>query len=250
MVQSDCMKYRLLFTLILVSGFLLSAGCITSKQSTGPVQTQAPAAPYASEIQKEVKQEAQKPSEEKTVEKPPSAVPLNKVDSASMAEGAPLMERAKDMDTFIKTSFPQVTDSYVSIKKSRNALEWKDVQDKALKLQILVQDFKKSYQLEVPNPEKTVFPDLNSRQQIVFLKYLRYLNDMESYATNLKNAVYYQEKGNDPQSAQTAGRYQNLADQFEKQAIAEVKTINDYATDFKYTFLDQKSAEQYRYVGQ
>lgn len=249
MVQSDCMNYGLFFTLILALCLILCTGCVTSKQSTAPVQTQIPADTTVVPSAASDSGQAEKATSS-TAGTSSGPTEAKEADTSS-SEQAPSarMDRADTMDAFIATSFPLVTEAYTGIKKSRNALEWKAVQDKALKLQILIQDLKKTYQLEVPNPEKTVFEGLDSRQQIVFLKYVRYLNDMESYATNLKNAVYYQEKGNDPQSAQTAKRYQDLADQFEKQVIAEVKTIVDYANDFKYTFMNPTLADQYRYVG-
>jgi hypothetical protein len=152
------------------------------------------------------------------------------------------------LEDFISTSFSEVTDLYNSIKKSRNALAWKEVQDKALQMQLLIQEYKKSYRLDLPNPEKKVFGRLNSREEIVLLKYLQYLNDMEGYAVNLKNAVYYQEKGSDSESAQTALRYQSHADQNIKRAIAEVKTISDYCNDFKFSFFDSELVSDYRYT--
>jgi hypothetical protein len=155
---------------------------------------------------------------------------------------------SSNMAGFVSSTFPLVTDIYSEIKKSRNALEWKEVQDKALNLQLQIQEIKKTYQLDIVNPEKKVFPNLNSKEQIVFLKYLGYLNDMENYAANLKNAVYYQEKSSDAQSAQTARRYQSLADQFEKEAIAKVKTISTYCNDYKFTFFDMDMSKNYRYI--
>lgn len=152
------------------------------------------------------------------------------------------------MDDFIISSFPEVTDQYVSIKESQNALALKEVQKKALELQLLIQDYKKKYRLDIPNSEKKAFGTLDSRREIIFLKYLQYLNDMEEYAVNLKNAVYYQEKGGDSESIQNVRRYQSHADQYLKEAIAEVKTINDYCNDFKYTFFDPILVQKYRYT--
>jgi len=239
------MNYRSFFILILLAGLILSAGCISSKQ--GQIQSaQAPQATLTPSSQVPVASET-----EKTIT--PGSNPLVSTSTQSSAlatvgTSSSTIEKSPDMAGFISGSFPKVTETYIAIKKSKGALDWKKVQEQALALQIQVQDLKKTYQLDVPNPEKTVFPGLNSREQIVFLKYIRYLNDMETFATNLKNAVYYQEKGGDPDSLQTAHRYQNLADQFEKQAIAEVKTISDYCTDFKYSFMNPGSVQEYRYV--
>lgn len=238
-----------LSVLLLITVLMISAGCVTSQQGRDQVSQQI-ANPTPLSTLTPVPVQSDRSTAPRVDQSAPVTSMKAEVTQASspVPSPSPLMERAPDMDGFISTSFPKVTDVYTEIQQSRNALEWKAVQDQALSLQILVQDLKKTYQLEVPNPEKTVFPGLDSRQQIVFLKYLQYLNDMENFATNLKNAVYYQEKGSDPQSSQTARRYQNQADQFEKQAIAEVKTISDYCNDFRYTFLNPVTVQKYRYV--
>jgi hypothetical protein len=239
------MKFQTLFILLILFGLVLSTGCTTTKQnpnsSTQGIETILPSSTLG----------AVSTSDNSGVPKPTatekSVAAQSQVQSSLNPEGSlsSRTEKKSDMAGFISMSFPEVTETYSAIKKSRNAMDWKKVQDQAMALQIQVQDLKKTYQLEVPNPEKNVFPDLNSREQIVFLKYISYLNDLESYATNLKNAVYYQEKGNDPQ---TAHRYQNIADQFEKQVIAEVKTISDYCNDFKYTFLNPVTVQVYRFI--
>lgn len=225
---------------ILIIGVIFCTGCISSEQGPIPVQTQS-----ADETGK-VGLPVTGPSS------PPSATQASSPspeDEVSQALGSDAISKASDMDGFITSTFPVITASYAEIKKSRDALDWKKVQDNSQKLQTLLQDYQTTYHLDLPNPEKVVFNGLDSRQQIVLLKYIRFMQDMESYAENLKNAVYYQEKGNDPQSAQTSRRYQNLADQFEKQSIAGVKTISEYAADFKYTFIDPDLAGVYRYVG-
>jgi len=241
--DSNGMNWRLLVIMVVTTGLILSCGCTKQGEMT-VIPEKKPENPVATE-------ETSIPAATVT----PGS--LTKPSSASQQVGSSVnsemekktIERASHMEDFISSSFPEVTELYTSIKKAKNALEWKTVQDLALDLQILIQDYKKTYQLTDPNPEKKVFPGLDSRQEIVFLKYINYLDDMENYATNLKNAVYYQEKGSDPQSAQTSRRYQGLADQFEKQAIATVKTISDYSQDFKYTFFDPKLSAQYRYTG-
>lgn len=239
-IQSECMNQSSVLLILFIIGVILCTGCVSSQQ--GP--TAVPAQPVE-EIDK-----AGSPVSG------PSSPPSAAIDSSPKQANDVLEEpvsntisKASDMDGFIRSTFPEITASYTEIKKSRDALEWKKVQDHSQKLQTLIQDYQKTYHLDLPNPEKVVFAGLDSRQQIVLLKYLRFLQDMESYATNLKNAVYYQEKGTDPQSAQTSRRYQNLADQFEKQSIAGVKTISEYAADFKYTFIDPDLAGVYRYVG-
>ena len=229
--------------LILLAGILVSAGCL----SENPVHTPTPV-PVSSQVPVQTAHTPAHP-QQTTLSGSPTAETMVPALPAETIKTPTHPDQAAGMESFISTSFPEVTGIYDEIKKSRNALDWKQVQDKALKLEILIQDLKKEYQLNVPNPEKNVFTNLDSRQQIVLLKYLQYLDDMESYATNLKNAVYYQEKGNDPQSAQTARRYQDQADQAEKQVIAEVKTISDYCSDFKYSFFDSKLSGQYRYTG-
>lgn len=237
------MDWRILLIMAVTAGLILSCGCTKQGEMNVISETQAGETVAPEEISTPAAMVT--PG---TVTDPSSAI--QPVDSSTDTEfEKKTLERASRMDEFIATSFPKVTELYTSIKKAKNALEWKTVQDVALDLQILIQDYKKTYQLTGPNPEKKVFPGLDSREEIVFLKYINYLDDLENYATNLKNAVYYQEKGSDPQSAQTSRRYQGLADQFEKQAIAEVKTISDYSKDFKYTFFDPKVSAQYRYTG-
>jgi hypothetical protein len=233
------MNYTILITTILLAGFIFSGGCTSVKQVNTSGSTGVQPATTSSVII---------PAPD-AVEKTNIAQPVSESESSqSISNPSSSIEKSSDMAGFISTSFPAITEKYIDIKKSRNALDWKKVQEQALSLQIQIQNLKKSYLLDVPNPEKTVFPNLNSREQIVFLKYVGYLHDMESYATNLKSAVYYQEKGGDSESLQTARRYQNLADQFEKQAIAEVKTISDYSADFKYTYINPVSVQAYRYV--
>lgn len=186
-----------------------------------------------------------------TAREPQASAPVSSHDNgtkSSIPEVSLASSSTVTMEDFIALSYPQITELYVTIKKSRDALQWKEVQDSALQLQLLIQEFKKTYRLDIPNPEKKVFGPLDSRKEIILLKYLEYMNDMESYATNLKNAVYYQEKGSDPGSAQTARRYQGQADQYMKQAIAEVKTINEYCDDFQYSFFDTKLVQEYRYT--
>lgn len=239
------MKYHLSHILIVLICLLLLAGCITNLPDNTKVS--------APEIVHEVSTQTsaiQTGIPVQTLAEQSTSAPLAETSlvQASETKDSPQMERESDMGGFISASFPKVTELYIDIKKSRNALEWKQVQEKALKLQVLIQDLTKTYRLNIPNPEKNVFKGLDSREQIVLLKYLQYLDDMESYATNLKNAVYYQEKGSDPQSAQTSLRYQGQADQFEKQMITEVKTISDYCKDFKYTFLNQEMVREYRFV--
>jgi hypothetical protein len=231
------MNYTILLTTILLAGFIFSGGCTSVKQENTPINI---------EVQSAMNSSASIQNPE-AVEKTDMTKPGSE-SSQSIGTPSSAIEKSSDMAGFISTTFPAITEKYSEIKKSRNALDWKKVQEQALSLQVQIQNLKKSYLLDVPNPEKTVFPNLNSREQIVFLKYVGYLNDMESYATNLKSAIYYQEKGGDPESLQAAHRYQNLADQYEKQTIAEVKTISDYCTDFKYTFINPVTVQAYRYV--
>jgi hypothetical protein len=231
------MNYFLLITTILLAGFIFFGGCTSVKQANTSVNIG---------VQPAMNSSVTIPTLE-TVEKTNIAKPVSESYQPIGISSSPI-EKSSDMAGFISTTFPEITEKYSEIKKSRNALDWRKVQEQALNLQIQIQNIKKSYLLDVPNPEKTVFPNLNSKEQIVFLKYVGYLNDMEGYAINLKNAVYYQEKGGDPESLQTARRYQNLADQYEKQTIAEVKTISDYCTDFKYTFINPVTVQAYRYV--
>lgn len=229
------MNYTFLISAIFLTIFIFLSGCTSiehvSNTENGKVQ------PFMNS-----------PTEIPASDTEEKAANTEPVSDLSQSKNMNSIEKLSDMAGFISTSFPAITEKYTDIKKSRNALDWKKVQEQALSLQILIQNLKKTYLLDVPNPEKTVFPNLNNREQIVFLKYLGYLNDMESYATNLKNAIYYQEKGADSDSLQTARRYQNLADQFEKQVIAEVKTISDYSNDFKYTFINPDMVKAYRYV--
>jgi hypothetical protein len=250
---------------------ILMAGCVTNQKIQSPApavtQTQVPAVQSTPTreavvqtgtipVQSPVATQVQVPAPRETVVQT-ETIPVTSPVGSQAQVPVPLetavppvqVVRASDMNSFISSSFPEVTDLYEEVKKSKNALEWKAVQDRSLELQILIQNLKKTYNLNTPNPEKNVFPGLDSKQEIVFLKYIRYLDDMENYATNLKNAIYYQERGSDPQSAQTSRRYQGLADQYEKQAIAGVKTISDYCRDFKYTFFDDDSVQQYRYTG-
>ena len=242
------MNFKLIIILIILSCLLFSTGCVTSKQE--PQSQVQPTATLTSSIAPDftstpVEKHLSPETPSDTIKADQNQVNSQQTPSVTLPSQ---VERSSDMAGFISSSLPKVTETYVAIKKSRNALEWKKVQDQALSLQISIQDLKKTYQLSAPNPEKTAFPGLNNREQIVFLKYNQYLNDIENYAINLKNAVYYQEKGNDPQTLQTARRYQSLADQYEKQVIAGIKTIADYGNDFKYSFVDPKMVQEYRYV--
>jgi hypothetical protein len=240
------MNYNMLIITILLAGLIFSAGCTSIQQGqTSSSQIIQPTTTSSEQIPVIGGAEKSEISDSVSLTSP---LAQPSVSSQSVSPTTSTIEKSSDMPGFISTSFPKITEIYSEIKKSRNALDWKKVQEQALSLQIQIQNLKKTYMLDVPNPEKTVFVNLNSKEQIVFLKYLRYLNDMENYGVNLKNAVYYQEKGGDADSLLTARRYQNIADQFEKQAIAEVKTISDYGTDFKYTFINPVTVQEYRYI--
>lgn len=225
--------------IIVIIGVICCTGCVSSQEGPLPVQTQSAGEP---DVTGPVVSSTPSPSV-------PHVSSPQSIEEVVPVSDPSTITKASDMDGFIRSTFPMITAVYEEIKKSREALEWKKVQDQSQKLQMLIKEYQTTYHLDRSNPEKVVFTGLDSRQQIVLLKYLRFLQDMENYALNLKNAIYYQEKGNDPQSAQTSRRYQNLADQFEKQSIAGVKTISEYATDFKYTFFDPDLARVYRYVG-
>jgi hypothetical protein len=235
-------------TLVLFIAVIFLAGCVSSPPETN-IPIQQTISPVTVEPVENIAQpedllssaSTQTPASSKgnlpsTGQMQPSSTNLNK------------SGKATTMEAFVTHTFPQVTELYVAIKKSKDALEYKVVQDKSLQLQVLIQNIKQDYQLTVTNPEKRVFPSLDNRQQVVFLKYLQFLNDMENYAVNLKSAVYYQEKATDAQSMQTSKRYQSQADQYIKQAIAKVKTIYEYCQDFKYTFFNPELVKEYRYV--
>lgn len=244
------MNSHFLFILIFLSGLVLVSGCI-SHPGTGQVsEPMVNQSPTPDDFITQISNVTREPIPATTT--PSLSTTPAPITPALTPGSSPTLvsrtERAPDMHQFISVSFPRVSDVYLAIKNARTAMEWKKVQDQALALQILIQELKKNYQLEGTNPEKTVYSNLSSREQIVFLKYISYLNDMENFAINLKNSIYYQEKGSDPQALQTAKRYQNQAAQYEKQSIAEVKTISDYCNDFNYTFMNPVIVQYYRYV--
>jgi hypothetical protein len=243
------MKSHLFSSLVVLICLLLFGGCITNltDNKSATIIEKKPTTIYTESGAVQTLIPVQRSAQQVTIV--PSAQISSTYKQSPGAGIPPGIERESDMDGFIRVSFPKVTELYTDIKKSRIVFEWKQIQEKAIKMQIFIQDLTRTYQLDISNPEKNVFRDLDSRHQIVMLKYLHYLDDMEGYATNLNNAVYYQEKGTDPQSAQTSLRYQGQSDQFEKQAIADIKTISEYCNDFRFTFLNQEMVREYRYLG-
>lgn len=229
------MNSRELILVSLICGLILLAGCVSpepvSSVHTQPASTNPPV---------------------QTLNIPPAASggesdpgsPHPAVPGSEM----PLQGPVSGVEEIIALTFPAITEQYTAIQRSRNALEWDDVQAEALSLQVNIQELMRSYQMDRPNPAQRLVPGIDSREEIVLLKYIRFLEDMGYYAENLKNAVYYQEKGSDPPSAQTARRYQGIADQYEKQAINAVQTISDYCDDFSIRCFDKESASLYRHT--
>ncbi|HWQ68235.1 MAG TPA: hypothetical protein VN372_15365 [Methanospirillum sp.] len=229
------------------------AGCVSQEigkpaesQSIQPVQTLVQSNPQELEKTPQVPAQIGTPKVSEPSQRP-ETTKIPAITATLTQQKTPSVETniAKDLPTFIKQTFPTLTENYIAIKAARNALNDNEIQDQSLRLEQLIQNIRKTYQLERPNVEKRVFPGLDSKQEIIFNKYLGFMIDLEGYATNLKNAIYYKQIGGDPTAPMTASRYLGQAEQSEQKTIATVKTMVDYCKDFGYLYLDPVSAESY-----
>jgi len=146
---------------------------------------------------------------------------------------------------FIEESFPRLTSAFMAIRSSTLALDAAGIQEKALALELLVKDLTDEYNLDRPLPEKNVFPGLTAREEVIFNKYLGFIRTIGSYASSLKQAVYWKSSGTDAASLGNYRRYQDLADNYQKKLGRDIKTLDSYCSDWGFPYLDKKFTREY-----
>ena len=175
----------------------------------------------------------------------------NRVDSEPgkiSAAGAVPTASVQDSGSFIRETFPDLTFKYSAIRTAIHDLNWNEAQNKSLNLEDRIREIKNSYPVNAPDSEKSIYIGLDNKQRIVLDKYLGYINNLEQYAINQKNAIYYRTQSADLSAKGTAKRYQDLADEFEKKVVTDVRTLDEYCKEFKYDYLDSRSVDKYSFI--
>jgi len=227
----DDMKNRaLLIPVIFLGIFILLSGCIN--QDLGTLSDSGPS-PVSS----------MQPAKD--------AIPAN-----SSPSSEPIYKQVMTPDTpgsaqlkvFIEDTFPQLTNAYMDIRASDRALDAAAIQDRALALENLVKDLTDEFHLDRSLPEKNVFPGLTSKEEVIFNKYLGFIRSLGAYASSLKQAVYWKNAGSDPASLGNYRRNQDLADQYGKKVVTDIKTLDGYCSEWGFLYLDKKYVQEYSYI--
>lgn len=167
----------------------------------------------------------------------------------------PVQKRVMTPDTpgsgqlrvFIEDTFPELTKAYMAIRTADRALDAAGIQEKALALETAINDLTDEYSLDRSLPEKNVFPGLTSKEEVIFNKYLGFIRSLGSYASSLKQAVYWKNAGTDAASLGNYRRYQDLADNYGKKVITEIKTLDGYCSEWGFPYLDKKYVREYSF---
>jgi len=229
---SDVMKDQgLLIAIFLMIICILSSGCIN--QDLGSLSDNGPIQPV-----------------------PTTSSPVTEKPVMTKNLGEPVQERVMTPDTpgsmqlkaFIEKTFPELTKAYMDIRASDRALDAAGIQNKALALETLVQELTNEYHLDRSLPEKNVFPGLTSKEEVIFNKYLGFIRSLGLYASSLKQAVYWKNAGSDPSSLGNYRRNQDLADQYGKKVITDLKTLDGYCTEWGFPYLDKKYVREYSFT--
>ncbi|HOJ96740.1 MAG TPA: hypothetical protein PK024_07905 [Methanospirillum sp.] len=224
------MKYEtLLISVILLLICILTSGC--THTDLGNLSDNTPILVKTTQPPKV--QETNLPSAPEPVQK---RVMTHDIDASGRLKG------------FIEDTFPKLTKAYVAIRASDRALDAAGVQEKALALENMVQDLTEEYHLDQSLPEKNVFPGLSSREEVIFNKYLGFIRSLGSYASSLKQAVYWKNAGTDPASLGNYRRYQDLTDNYGKNVITDIKTLDGYCTEWGFPYLDKKYMKEYSFT--
>jgi len=148
---------------------------------------------------------------------------------------------------FIEDTFPELTKAYMAIRTADRALDAAGIQEKALALETAINDLTDEYSLDRSLPEKNVFPGLTSKEEVIFNKYLGFIRSLGSYASSLKQAVYWKNAGTDAASLGNYRRYQDLADNYGKKVITDIKTLDGYCSEWGFPYLDKKYVREYSF---
>ncbi|HOW05118.1 hypothetical protein [Methanospirillum hungatei] len=223
------MKNRIFLILIfIVSLGILSSGCINqdlgSLSDSGPVPVSTTGEMVVTPTQI-----------------PPSAEPVQK---RVMTPDTPGSGQLK---AFIEDTFPELTKAYMAIRTADRALDAAGIQEKALALETAINDLTDEYSLDRSLPEKNVFPGLTSKEEVIFNKYLGFIRSLGSYASSLKQAVYWKNAGTDAASLGNYRRYQDLADNYGKKVITDIKTLDGYCSEWGFPYLDKKYVREYSF---
>lgn len=221
-------KACFLLTILLLIFYVLLSGCIN--QDLGSLSDSGPEKPVSTSQAEAIAKPAESTGTSEHVQQPNSIS-----DSSASVQ----------LKGFIEKTFPQLTAAYVDIKKSGRALDAIGVQEKALAVETLVQDLTNEYHLDQSLPEKNVFPGLSSKEEVIFNKYLGYIRDLGQYAMYLKEAVYWKSMGSDPNAPGNYRRNQDLADQFGKKVVTDIQTLNEYAKEWGFLYLDDIYTREY-----
>ena len=229
-LQSEDMKNQVLLILVfLLTMGILSSGCINqdlgSLSDSGPVPVST--------------------GEEQVAAGTQTLSPAEPVQKRVMTPDTPASNQLK---VFIEDTFPELTKAYMAIRASDRALDAAGIQEKALALETMVKDLTDEYDLDRSLPEKNVFPGLTSKEEVIFNKYLGSIRSLGSYASNLKQAVYWKNAGTDAASLGNYRRYQDLADNYGKKVITDIKTLDGYCSEWGFPYLDKKYVREYSFT--
>lgn len=223
------MKNQVLLILVFILTIgILSSGCINqdlgSLSDSGPVPVSTAGEPVVTMTQI-----------------PSSAEPVQKRVMTPDTPGS------GQLRVFIEDTFPELTKAYMAIRTADRALDAAGIQEKALALETAINDLTDEYSLDRSLPEKNVFPGLTSKEEVIFNKYLGFIRSLGSYASSLKQAVYWKNAGTDAASLGNYRRYQDLADNYGKKVITEIKTLDGYCSEWGFPYLDKKYVREYSF---
>lgn len=223
------MKNQVLLILVFILTIgILSSGCINqdlgSLSDSGPVPVSTAGEPVVTMTQI-----------------PSSAEPVQKRVMTPDTPGS------GQLRVFIEDTFPELTKAYMAIRTADRALDAAGIQEKALALETAINDLTDEYSLDQSLPEKNVFPGLTSKEEVIFNKYLGFIRSLGSYASSLKQAVYWKNAGTDAASLGNYRRYQDLADNYGKKVITDIKTLDGYCSEWGFPYLDKKYVREYSF---
>lgn len=153
-----------------------------------------------------------------------------------------------NLKSFIQKTFPLLTSAYMDIRGSDRALDAAGVQEKALALETLVKDITNEYGLDRTLPEKSIFPGLTTQEKVVLNNYIGYIKDLEYYGSNLKQAIYWKNSGSDTTSLGNYRRTQDLADNYKKKVVTDIKKLDEYCKEWDISCLDEKLIKEYTFI--
>jgi hypothetical protein len=170
---------------------------------------------------------------------------INSADKQVLTSDPSASTQLKD---FIEKTFPKLTQAYMDIRKSEIALDAARIQENALVLETLVKDLTVEYNLNRSLPEKNMFPGLSTKEKFIVNNYIGFIHDLGLYASSLKEAVYWKNAGSDPTSLGNYRRNQDLADQYRKKVITDLKTLDEYCKEGGFPYLDNTYVREFSFT--